>query len=101
MVKKYTQDRNCNVLLKVWFDHMTNFVSRQFWNKLDSNLEASAFLDMSISGDQLSLLQPTMKDVLHGSVISDAIGVGAKKKIAKWIINMLEGNVASYSRVLN
>ena len=74
MVKKYTQDRNCNVLLKVWFDHMTNFVSRQFWNKLDSNLEASAFLDTaSISGDQLSLLQPTIKDVLHVSVISDAI----------------------------
>ena len=35
----------------------------------------------------------------HGSVISDAIGVGAKKKIAKWRINMLEGNVASYSWV--
>jgi hypothetical protein len=42
-----------------------------------------------------------MKDVLHGSVISDAIGVGAKKKIAKRRINMLEGNMASYSRVLN
>ena len=101
MMKKYTEDRNCNVLQKVWFDHMTNFVSRQHWNKLDRNLEPSAFLDISISGDQLSLLQPTMKDVLHGSVISDAIGVGAKKKIAKRRINMLEGNVASYSRVLN
>ena len=101
MVKKYTEDRNCNVLQKVWFDHMTNFVSRQHWNKLERNLEPSAFLDISMSGDQLSLLQPTMKDVLHGSVISDAIGVGAKKKIAKRRINMLEGNVASYSRVLN
>ena len=41
--------------------------------------------------------------VLLASVISDAIGVGAKKKIAKWRINMLEGNVAnSYSsRVMN
>ena len=102
MVKKYIEDRNCNVLQKVWFDHMTNFVSRQHWNKLDRNLEPSAFLDISISGDQLSLLQPTMKDLLHGSVvISDTIGVGAKKKIAKRRINMFEGNVASYSRLLN
>ena len=47
------------------------------------------------------MLQPSMKDLFHASVISDAIGVGAKKKIAKRRINMLEGNVASYSRVLN
>ena len=32
-----------------------------------------------------------MKDVLHGSEISDAIGVGAKKKIANQRINMLGG----------
>ena len=64
-------------------------------------MESSAFLDISIRRNHFSLLQPAMKDVLHGSVISDAIGVGAKKNIAKWRINMLEGNVASYSRVLN
>jgi hypothetical protein len=39
--------------------------------------------------------------VLLASVISDAISVGAKKKVAKRRINMLEGNMASYSRVLN
>ena len=50
-----------------------------------------------------SLTTLSEKDELQGiaSVISDAIGVGAKKKIAKQRINMLEGNVASYSRVLN
>ena len=102
MMKKYTEDRNCNVLQKVWFDHMKNFVSRQHLNtNLDRILEPSAFLDISIRRNHFSLLQPAMKDVLHGSVISDAIGVGAKKKIAKRRINMLEGNVASYSRVLN
>ena len=47
------------------------------------------------------MLQPSMKDLLHASVISDAIGVGAKKKIAKQRINMLEGNVTHYSSVLN
>jgi hypothetical protein len=43
------------------------------------------------------------RDELQGiaSVISYAIGVGAKKNIAKWRIIMLEGNVASYSRVLS
>ena len=50
-----------------------------------------------------SLTTLSEKDELQGiaSVISDAIGVGAKKNISKWRIIMLEGNVASYSRVLS
>ena len=50
-----------------------------------------------------SLTTFSERDEIQGiaSVFSDAIGVGAKKKIAKRRINMLEGNVASYSRVLN
>ena len=50
MVKNYTEERSCNALQKIWFDHVTNFVSRQhWWNKLvDRNLEPSALLDIYI-----------------------------------------------------
>jgi hypothetical protein len=38
---------------------------------------------------------------VQGSIIENAMGEGAKKKIARRRINMFEGNIASYSRLIN
>ncbi len=43
--------------------------------------------------------QPLM--FLVGNIIEDSIGQNANKKIPKRRINMIEGNISSYSRMLN
>jgi hypothetical protein len=66
-------------------------------------LEPSSFLNVEVTDDQRYLLQPTASDVLVGNILEDSISIGqnAKKKIPKCRINMIAGNIASYSRVLN
>jgi hypothetical protein len=44
---------------------------------------------------------PTTTNVVRGSIIENAMGNGTIKKIARCCINMFEGNVASYLRVLD
>ncbi len=60
-----------------------------------------SYLDLSITDVQKSLLMPTTTDVVRGSIIENAMGDGAIKKIARRHINMFEGNITSYSWVLN
>lgn len=60
-----------------------------------------SYLDLSITNVQKSFLTPTTKNVVGGSIIENSMGNGAIKKIARCCINMFEGNVASYSRVLD
>ena len=50
---------------------------------------------------QLTLLNPTQRDVLKGHMLYDVKGKGAITKIAKRRIDMIDGNVNSYSKVLN
>ncbi len=61
----------------------------------------SAYLDIEVTNDQRFLFQPTAADVLLGSILEDSIGQNAKKKIPKWRINFLSGNIASYSWSIN
>jgi len=46
-------------------------------------------------------LNPTPGDVLVGNILQDAIGQNAKKKIAKRRIDIITGNVYSFSQSLN
>ena len=64
-------------------------------------LTPSCYLDLCITEDQAKLLAPTMKDAVQGSIIDNAMGEGAKKKIARHCINMFEGNIASYLPLIN
>ncbi len=61
----------------------------------------SCYLDLCITEDQAKLLASTMKDAVQGSIIENAMGEGAKKKIARHCINMFEGNIASYLPLIN
>ena len=54
-----------------------------------------------MSDAQSTLLNPTPKDVLLGFITYDVKGKGAVQKIAKRKIDFIEGNVNSYSRLLN
>ena len=83
------------------FNHATNYVARRHWKNNSTHLLPSSYLDLSITNEQINLLASTSKDVVQGSIIENAMGDGAKKKIAKRRINMFEGNIASYSRVVN
>lgn len=46
-------------------------------------------------------MQPSPYDVLLGSLMEDAVGERAKKKVAKRRLDMIAGNAANYSRSLN
>ena len=50
---------------------------------------------------QAELLQPSDKDVLMGHIIYDAKGEGAQQKVAKRRLDIMSGNINSYSRCLN
>ncbi len=79
------------------FNHATNYVARRHWKNNSIHLLPSSYLDLSITNEQINFLAPTSKDVVQGSIIENAMGDGAMKKIAKRRINMFEGNIASYS----
>ena len=54
-----------------------------------------------MSKDQQSLLNPAARDVQLGSLVNQAFGNCAKKKEAKTRIAVIDGNINSYSRLLN
>ena len=54
-----------------------------------------------MSDNQQNLLNLTQKDVLFGFISYDAKGKGAVQKMAKRRLDLIEGNVSSYSRLLN
>jgi len=86
-----------------YFTNITSFVAQQHTNATKGRkfLEPSSFSNVEVTDDQRFLLQPTASNVLVGNILEDSIGQNAKKKIPKHRINMIAGNIASYSHVLN
>ena len=82
------------------FHHMTDFSAQSMWNS-KQRVEPSAYLDVQMTEEQKELLAPTHKNALMGFILCDVKGKGAKNKIAKRRIDMISGNVSSYSRCLN
>ncbi|KAI2494151.1 hypothetical protein MHU86_20383 [Fragilaria crotonensis] len=82
------------------FHHITNFVATQESGN-NASLAPAAYLNVEMNDDQVELLKPTQKNVMMGSILKDSAGKGALKLIAKRRIDMIDGNVGSYSRVLN
>lgn len=84
------------------FHHMTNYTAQMMWNaNSKQRLEPSAYLDANISEDQRELLCPSYKNMLQGFIMYDVKGKGAQNKLAKRRLDMISGNVSSYSRCLN
>jgi len=85
---------------KKLFDHMCNKACESEWNN-DKGRQPSAHINVEVSQVQQQMLNPSYKHVLMGFICYDVRGEGAKQKIAKRRINLVEGNVNSYSRCLN
>jgi hypothetical protein len=86
-----------------YFEHITNFVARQHGliTKGRKFLEPSVWLNVEMDNEQRYLLMPTAAEILVGSILDDSVGNNARRKIAKRRIDMISGNIASYSRSLN
>ena len=67
----------------------------------DKPVEPSLHLDVHITKTQKELLNPTMKQVTRGFILYDVKGTGAREFVAKRRLDMISGNVSSYSRLLN
>ena len=64
--------------------------------------KTSNYLDVEMSDVQRNLLNPTPKDVLLGFITYAVKGKGSVQKIAKRkIADSIDGNLNSYSRLLN
>ena len=81
------------------FNHMCNMAAQSAWQ--ESSLEPSPSLCIDLTQEQKKLLNPSYKDVLTGYILYDVKGKGAKQKMAKRRLDMIEGNISSYSRCLN
>ena len=92
--------KNCEVQKK-FFDHICNHVAEKHWNIHHVAVQPSAALNVEVSTDQLFLLNPSYVQVVTGHAMYDAVGKGAIHKIAKRRLDIIDGNVGSYSRVLN
>ena len=101
LLTKYKGDTEDKKVQKEFFHHITNHVSKQNWRIGHADVKASDYLDVEISEVQSNLLNPTPKDFLLGFITYDVKWKGAVQKIAKRKIDFIEGNVNSYSRLLN
>lgn len=67
----------------------------------DRVCQPSSFLDLKLSADQLELFNPSPLQTVMGYILDDAQGKNAKKLLAKRRLDVITGNVASYSKFLN
>ncbi len=86
---------------KKFFNYISNFVARNHWDKTEKVLLPYPYLDIVTSKGQATLLQPTMKGITHGSTMADTVGKSSKKVVASRRRVLIEGNISSYSRLLN
>lgn len=100
LMDKYKADKkDHDNQMKLWL-HMTNNVAQTFWDR-EKPVLPSDYLDVHVTTSQSKFLNPTAKNVLLGYITHDVKGKGAMQKLAKRRLDMIEGNVASYSRMLN
>jgi len=95
-----TEDENLQANLTL-FNHMERYTSIAHDHKKGFSLAPSRYLDVHVTQDQQALLNPKTKDVLLGSLMLETSGIRAKKKMAKWRLDLSTGLVQSYCRVLN
>jgi hypothetical protein len=82
----------------VMLNHITNFVAQN--SKEGITLKPPSHLGVTMTEDQQALLNPSRKSLYMGAITEDTVGNRAKKRIEKRRIDMFEGNVAAYSKVL-
>ena len=103
LMASYKENRSDTNLQTSTLHHITNFVARNHWNWKGNNNDnvPSSYLNVEVSSIQAKLFNPTVEDLIMGAAVTETMGEGAKKKLAKRRLEAMRGNVASYSRVLN
>ena len=101
LLAKYRDNKTDISIQKEFFLHVTNYVAQKHWDIGHATVAPAGFLNIEISDNQQTLLNPTQKDVLFGFIAYDAKGKEAVQKIAKRRLYAIEGNVNSYSKFLN
>ena len=81
------------------FKHIVQFRNRV--HHKEKEVTVSSYLNVDVSEDQQALLNPTVLDSITGWIIKDSQGEGARKKMAKRRINLLDGKINSHCCVLN
>jgi hypothetical protein len=88
------KDRHVN-RLKL-FHHMTDYCSRTS----NATLEPSNYVNVEVSRDQLSLLNPTMRECVTGSLREELQGLSSKRNIAMRRLHMVDANLSLYGALL-
>ena len=106
LMTEYKEKRNEPEVQGKLFVHMTNFVATQHVTENKGKedmvqLEPTRGLDVEMTKFQKKLLNPTTKDVMMSELIDQAQGKRAKKKEAKRRQDVINGNIGSYSAILN
>ena len=103
---EYKEKRHDPEIQGKLFVHMTNFVATEHVteNKAKEDmvqLEPTRGLDVEMTKFQKKLLNPTTKDVMISELIDQSQCKRAKKKEAKRRQDVINGNIGSYSAILN
>lgn len=106
LIKEYQENRGDSDAQGKLFRHMANFAATQHVvqskrSQFSVQLEPTPGLDVEMSATQRKLLNPTVKDVQLSELIDKAQGKGSKKKEAKRRHDIMTGNIASFSAILN
>ena len=56
---------------------------------------------MEVTDEQKELLNPTSRDVQTGAFLYQCVGKKAERKISRWRLDIVQGNINSYARILN
>jgi hypothetical protein len=100
LIAKYRANKKDANMQRELFNHLTNRAAQSEWSS-SKNIAPSSYLNASMSEEQATLLNPAYKHVLTGFTMYDVKGKGARNKIAKHQLDMIDGNIGSYSCLLN
>jgi len=82
LLKAYRDNRNSKVAQNKLFHHLTNKAAQAEYNH-KKHVAPSAALDIEMSEQQTTFLNPRFYDVLSGSIMYDCKGKGAMQLLAK------------------
>ena len=71
ILTKYQENKRDISIQKYFFLHVTNYVSQKKWDIGHANVTLSGYLNIEMSDNQLTLLNPTQNDVLFGFIAYD------------------------------
>ena len=82
------------------FAHMILHRNVMTGKKGSRDVECSHHLDISVGRRQMECIQPTAQELTRGQIIKDAVGDGAKLKVARRKLNSI-GNMHGHCAILN